>query len=270
MPLQGGIRFCTGCGTPVEEDDTRDAPASRQAAASGPARDCPKCGRANPPGGRFCRQCATKLGDRPPNGRAPFDWRKWASAFAGVAAVLIAGGVVAVVLTSGKSGGDAASATTHSSADAGVGTNGQSVSTTPPPATTPSLPPAPQASRQAIVDVLREYEAAYADADLAGLASVLALGVERHGLSAGGCTTVAGKPAVLAAYKSQFVANGPLPYRLVGLTPGGVVLQGTVARVETSYSIASANNSGPISFTLEDRGGSWRVIAVDATCRPRS
>jgi hypothetical protein len=137
---------------------------------------------------------------------------------------------------------------------------------------TAASPVPPGVSRQAIVDVLREYEAAYADADVGGLASVFTVEVERHGLAAGGCTTVVGKPAVLAAYRSQFVAaDGPLPYRLVELTPREVMLQGTdVARVDTSYSIASANNSGPISFSLEDRDGSWRITAIDATCRPSS
>jgi hypothetical protein len=95
--------------------------------------------------------------------------------------------------------------------------------------------------------------------------------VLRHGLQAGGCSTETGKRAVLDAYESQFSQNGPVGYELVGLNAGDVQLLGNdEARVETEYSIAVANNSGPISFTLVDRGGSWWISEVDATCSPGS
>ncbi len=95
--------------------------------------------------------------------------------------------------------------------------------------------------------------------------------VVRHGLQAGGCSTVTGKRAVMGAYESQFSQNGPVTYELVGLGGGDVqLLEEGEAQVETEYSIAAADNSGPISFTLVDSGGGWRIDEVDATCNPGS
>jgi hypothetical protein len=197
----------------------------------------------------------------------PGERPKWALAAGAVVILVVVGGVAALLLSGGGEGGDPNSgpaAATPSVAEPEANTGTES--------TVPSTPstPAP-ASPAAILAVLHEYESAYSEASLEAMGVLLTGDILRHGLKAGGCSTETGKRAVLGAYKSQFSQNGPVGYELVGLGAGNVqLLGGDEARVETEYSIAAANNSGPISFTLVDRGGSWRISEVDATCSPAS
>ena len=200
------------------------------------------------------------------NGPA-LELRRWAPVAAGAAALLAAGLAAALLLTGGGSddrGGAAATAPASAAGPGGAETPG---TTTKPSA----APPSPGADRIAVVGVLRGYEAAYAEASLADMSKLLTPDVERHGLSAGGCSTVFGKSSVLSAYESQFAENGPVPYRLVGLSPADVYLYGNgEARIDTEYSISSTGNSGAISFALEEGGDGWSISEIDATCNPSS
>lgn len=187
-------------------------------------------------------------------------------------------GVVAALLLSGggstddSEGSDTASSGTQASADGGQEGSGSAVNDGTANTTEEGTPGAAgPADRAAIVAVLQDYGTAYSDADLAGMAALFTPEVERHGLSPSGCLTVSGKGPVLAAYRAQFGQNGPIPYELVGLGHSSVDLFGEdEARVATDYSIPSANNSGAIVFSLEERGGAWRITKVDATCNPSS
>jgi hypothetical protein len=266
--LRAGARFCKGCGAAVEKKEPR-------ADASGSTGLCPQCGHAAPAGIKFCQHCGSQLADRRPtqsNLSGPAEapgWRKWAPAIAVVAALLVAGGVAALLL-SGVGGAESESdpGATSGAVEAAAGEGGESAESNSEPADAAPAP-SPQVSRAAILSVLDGYEAAYSEADLAGMAKLFAPDVERHGLSAGGCSTVAGKSTVLAAYQSQFVENGPLHYELTGLGPGSIDFdESRKAHVETEYAIASPPSSGAIDFTLEERGGAWRITAIDATCNP--
>lgn len=106
---------------------------------------------------------------------------------------------------------------------------------------------------------------------MGAMAALFTADVVRHGLQAGGCSTVTGKAAVTSAYESQFSQNGPVTYELVGFGADDVHLPAEdEAKVETEYSIPAADNSGAISFTLVESGGEWRIDEVDATCDPSS
>lgn len=181
----------------------------------------------------------------------------------------MAAGAVVLVVSGGSDGEGSGSKTAASTSNvaASGGEAAPSGSSAPSPA--PSTPP--PASRVAILDVLHRYENAYSNASVAAMGALLAADVRRHGLAAGGCSTETGKRAVLRAYESQFSQNGPVGYSLVGLGDEKVQLfRNGEARVAVSYSIPAANNSGPISFTLVDRGGRWQISEVDATCNPGS
>jgi zinc-ribbon domain len=292
-PLSAGARFCRGCGAPRAEATDRELSSTEgEKAQPRPAVPCPGCGQENPPGRKFCRGCGAELskssrakaadpavaaaarrplqpppsvaaGDRP----AP-EWRRWAPA-AAVAGLLVAGVVVALLLSGrGSSDRDGTAAMAPTSTDVSSGTE------TPGTATelsTTSTSASPQADRAAIIEVLRGYENAYSNASLVDMSKLLTPDVERHGLSAGGCSTVSGKSSVLSAYRSQFAQNGPVPYRLVRLSPRDVLLYGDgQARFKTEYSISSTGNSGSISFTLGEGGGGWSISGIDATCSPSS
>jgi hypothetical protein len=187
------------------------------------------------------------------------------------AVLLLAGGVgAAVVSLNGNSSDSATSPEGGEYASAGSESAGsESVSS---PSTQSSKAPSPSSeatARSAILGVLHDYEADYSEANASGLARLFTSDVERHGLSgAQGCATVSGKSAVLAAYRSQF-ENGPLPYKLVGLSAGEIKfpIAGT-GQVDTRYLISSPYSSGSIGFTFEEQGGTWLIGKVDATCEP--
>ena len=61
------------------------------------------------------------------------------------------------------------------------------------------------------------YQSAYSDHNISGLAKIFTPGIVRHGLAAGGCTVSRGRGSVLTDYQSQFEA-GSGSYELVGLT----------------------------------------------------
>lgn len=293
-----GARFCKGCGAPRAEARDREPRSSEgEKAQTKPGVPCPGCGQENPSGRKFCRGCGAELGKpskaeaadpaggaavrlrrrspQPPQSIAVGDrptpeWRRWVPAAAAVAVLLVAGVVMALLLSSGSDDHGRTTATTPASAADGSGKE-TPATTIEPSATSTSTSASPQADRAAIVEVLREYEDAYFNASLANMSKLLTPDVERHGLSANGCSTVSGKSSVLSAYRSQFTQNGPVPYRLVGLSSRNVHLYGDgEARVETEYSISSAGNSGAISFTLEESGGNWSIGGIDATCHPSS
>ncbi len=184
-----------------------------------------------------------------------------------VAVLLVVGGVAALVLSGGGTEDRAETAATDSPAPETDEIDIVEERTSPGADPAAPVP----ADRPAIIEVLHGYEAAYSEASLEGMADLFTSDVERHGLAAGGCATVSGKSAVLAAYSGQFAENGSVTYELVGLDPGSVDLFGEEeARIETEYSIPSEDNSGAISFTLEGRGSNWHISAVDATCEPSS
>jgi ribosomal protein L40E len=296
--LEAGARFCRACGA-RRADSTAGSPELEDVKhPQGQPSVCLKCGYSNSPSTKFCRQCGAELVSPPlargasstttapgsqRSSRVPsltLGWSargelpRWALAAGVIIILLVAGGVAALLFSGEGEGGNpesGAEAGTPSVSvpEANTGTESAAPSTAPSTPSTPSTPAS--ASPAAILAVLHEYESAYSEASLAAMGALFTGDVLRHGLKAGGCSTEAGKRAVLDAYESQFSQNGPVGYELVGLGTGDVQLLGDdEARVETEYSIAAANNSGPISFTLVDRGGSWRISEVDATCSPAS
>jgi hypothetical protein len=189
-----------------------------------------------------------------------------------LAAVL---GIAAGALAAG--GVFSSGASSRSSGSGGIGgllghTQSSQATTSTTTATEPSTTngaQSTQSSAAAVVGVLNTYESAYSRADLAGLGSLFTETVERHGLAPGGCLTVRGKTNVLAQYRSQF-AGGRLAYRLVGLAPAQVAFSNpSSALVRTTYSIATSNNSGPVSFWLTNQSGRWLITKIVATCTPK-
>jgi len=199
---------------------------------------------------------------------------KWVPV-AAVALLLVAAGAVVLLVSGGSDdeGSGPRTAASTSNVAASGGESGSGSESAPGGGSAPSSTsstPLP-ASRVAILDVLHQYENAYSNASVSAMGALLAADVQRHGLAVGGCSTETGKRAVLRAYESQFSQNGPIGYSLVGLSDEKVkLIRNGEARVAISYSIPAANNSGPISFTLVDRGGRWQISEVDATCNPGS
>ena len=136
--------------------------------------------------------------------------------------------------------------------------------------TQPAVPAGPtpgeQASdRQAIMGVLRTYQSAYSDHNLAGLASIFTPGIRRHGLAAGGCTVSQGRSAVLADYQSQF-EGGSGSYELIGLSEGEIQLDGrTRAHLDAHYQI-TPGGAGYVNFKFAELGEGWKTSEVYATC----
>jgi hypothetical protein len=290
MPSSAG--FCGKCGAQVTASPASDASTGDGELKPG---TCPKCREENRPSATFCRHCGAALTASPSRPLSPVEptakpqgargapaprstpgaqtpsgtRRRWQPALAVAAVLLLAGGVgAAVVSLNGNSSGSSDSATSPpvgEYASAGSGSV-SSPSTQSPDAPSPS---SEATARSAILGVLHDYEADYSEANVGGLARLFSSDVERHGLSgAKGCATVSGQSEVLAAYRSQF-ENGPIPYELVGLSAGEIEFPSAgTGQVDTRYLISSSYSSGSVSFTLEERGGTWLIGKIDATCHP--
>ncbi|MHB8533149.1 MAG: nuclear transport factor 2 family protein, partial [Solirubrobacteraceae bacterium] len=118
--------------------------------------------------------------------------------------------------------------------------------------------------RRAIVGVLSTYQRAYSNHDLESLGRLFTPGVKRHGLAAGGCRVVEGKPAVLADYESQF-NEGTGTYSLVGLQSNQISIDTpNRGHVHANYVISSGGR-GFVNFNFAQLGG-WKISQVYATC----
>ncbi|HEV7493333.1 RING finger protein [Baekduia sp.] len=183
-------------------------------------------------------------------------------------AVLLVGGLAAA-------GAAAAVVATQKSNDTTTATTAAPIPTDPPDTTTddptpapgpsPAPAPSPSEQRQAIVGVLREYEAAYSGHEIAGLRAIMVPSVTRHGLRSGGCSDTSGRAAVLETYSEQF-ATGTGSYTLHGLSPDAVELTGSRATVPLTYSIGGGG-SGSVQFDLHlIPAAAWRISHVGASC----
>lgn len=138
------------------------------------------------------------------------------------------------------------------------------------PAATPVVPAGPTPSeqagdRQAIMGILSNYQSAYSDHNISGLASIFSPEINRHGLAAGGCTVSRGRSAVLADYQSQFAEDSG-SYELIGLSGAEIQLDGkTRAHLNAHYQI-TPGGAGYVNFKFAELGEGWKISEVYATC----
>jgi hypothetical protein len=139
-----------------------------------------------------------------------------------------------------------------------------------PASTAPSAPAGPTQAEEAsargtIMSLLGDYQNAYSQHDLSGLANIFSPEIRRHGLAAGGCTVAHGRNAVLADYQSQF-EQGSGAYELVGLSEGQIHLEGKArAYLDAHYQI-TPGGAGYVNFRFAELGEGWKISEVYATC----
>lgn len=259
------------------------------------AASCPTCGHPVPAGARFCRHCgsavtATPVAERTPDRRATDESRGKPgrralrrSVLVGVAVLVVAGGVAAGVLaaTSGGGGGHHGSTggrrqrttrTTQTTRTSAVVTptvtTPLTVSTTTTSPTTATPTTAGPATTDHVTAVLARYATAISDHSLSRLSGVLATSVTRRGAGFGRarCVDSDGRAAVLALYRDEFTrVTGA--YAFVRLSTANVYLVNGTATVHVDYRFAHGG-AGPISFTLVDTSGGWRISHISAICTP--
>lgn len=153
------------------------------------------------------------------------------------------------------------------------GTRTQSVSVQVPaasaaPQTSTSVGPTQteRASAQgAIMSLLSGYQGDYSSHNIAGLASLFATTIRRHGLAGGGCTESHGRSSVLSDYRSQF-EQGSGSYKLLGLSGSQIQLESkTRAHLDAHYQI-TPGGSGYVDFRFAELGGGWKISEVYAAC----
>jgi hypothetical protein len=127
-----------------------------------------------------------------------------------------------------------------------------------------STPSEQAGDRKAILGILGEYQSAYSDHNISGLAKIFTPGIVRHGLAAGGCTVSRGRGSVLTDYQSQFEA-GSGSYELVGLTSSDIELDGKRGTLDAHYLI-TPGGSGYVNFKFAEAGEGWKISEVYATC----
>ena len=120
---------------------------------------------------------------------------------------------------------------------------------------------------QPIIQVLRDYEAAYSTHNLDQLGSLLTQGVTRHGLRAGGCSNTQGKQQVLQTYAEQF-GGGTETYTFADLSPDRIVLTGARAVANLAYNISTTSglSTGSVRFNLIQLTGHWLIQRIIASC----